>query len=140
MNAQSILAEFSRHGVRLRAEGDKLIAKPLSAVTPELREAVRQHKAALLALLAAKHEQAEIDRIARLDAERREADRQASRGYDFDPELSEPARRGRNRPPREHRWLEAAPRSQHRRHLPALRRGTAYRRDYGRPGGRQGRR
>jgi hypothetical protein len=85
MNAQSILAEFSRHGVRLRAEGDKLIAKPLSAVTPELRAAVRQHKVALLALLAAKHEQAEIDRIARLDAERREADRQANRGYDFDP-------------------------------------------------------
>jgi hypothetical protein len=51
MNAQSILTELSRHGVRLRAEGDKLIAKPLSAVTPELREAVRQHKAALLDLL-----------------------------------------------------------------------------------------
>lgn len=51
MNAESILAEFGRHGVRLRVEGDRLIARPLSAVTPELREAVRQHKAALLDLL-----------------------------------------------------------------------------------------
>jgi hypothetical protein len=51
MNAQSILTEFSRRGITLRAEGDRLIAKPLSAVSPELREAVRRHKAALLAHL-----------------------------------------------------------------------------------------
>jgi hypothetical protein len=36
-------------------------------------------------VVAACHERVEIDRIARLDAERREADRHAQRGYDFDP-------------------------------------------------------
>jgi hypothetical protein len=50
-----------------------------------LREAVRQHKADLLALLRADQEQVEIDPTAQLDAQRREADRQARHGYDFDP-------------------------------------------------------
>ena len=35
--------------------------------------------------VAAGHERVEIDRIARLDAKRRQADRDAQRGYDFDP-------------------------------------------------------
>jgi hypothetical protein len=52
MNAQSILTEFGRHGITLRAEGDKLIAKPLSAVPPELLALARHHKSELLATLA----------------------------------------------------------------------------------------
>lgn len=51
MNGHSILAEFTRRGITLRAEGGRLIAKPLSSVPPELLEAARQHKAELLALL-----------------------------------------------------------------------------------------
>jgi hypothetical protein len=54
MNAHSILVEFRLRGIELRAEGDKLIAKPLSAVTPELRESVRQHKAEILSVLVSK--------------------------------------------------------------------------------------
>jgi hypothetical protein len=54
MNARSILTEFNRRGIELRAVGNKLIAKPLSAVTPELRESVRQHKAEILSALASK--------------------------------------------------------------------------------------
>ena len=84
LTAHEIISELTRRGVALRAEGDRIIARPLSAVPPELREAVRQHKTAVLNLLCVDHEQAEIARIARLDAERREADRQARRGYDFD--------------------------------------------------------
>jgi hypothetical protein len=85
LTAHEIISELTRRGVALRTEGGRIIARPLSAVPPELREAVRQHKTAVLNLLCAGHEQAETDRIARLDAERREADRQARRGYDFDP-------------------------------------------------------
>ena len=36
MNGHSILAEFTRRGITLRAEGGRLIAKPLSSVPPEL--------------------------------------------------------------------------------------------------------
>ena len=48
----SILTELGRRGIRLRAEGDKPSPRPLSAVSRELREAARQHKTTLLALLS----------------------------------------------------------------------------------------
>jgi hypothetical protein len=83
--AVAILAELSSRGLHIepRPNGNLYIA-PKDLLTPELLERVRAHKAALLAHLRASGEQAEVDRIARLDAERREADRQATRGYDFD--------------------------------------------------------
>lgn len=70
MTPQTILNEFNRRGIRLRAEGDKLIAKPLSAVPPELRAAVRVNKAALLTCLRTEQARAETDRLARADGRR----------------------------------------------------------------------
>jgi hypothetical protein len=52
MNAHEITRELTRRGVSLRAEGDRIIAKPLSAVPLGLREAARAAKPQLLALLA----------------------------------------------------------------------------------------
>jgi hypothetical protein len=85
MDAQSLIVELAARGIQLIPNPPKLIAVPADKLTDKDCEVIRRHKADLLALLAAKHEQAEIDRLARLDAERREADRQARRGYDFDP-------------------------------------------------------
>lgn len=85
MNAEALIVDFRRRGIRLIPNPPKLSVEPASKLTDEDRKAIRQHKAAILARLAAQHEQAEIVQVARLDAERREADRQAGRGYDFDP-------------------------------------------------------
>ena len=51
-----MIAELTRLGVRLRVEDGRIFAKPLSAVPPELREAVRAHKAELLVTLCAERE------------------------------------------------------------------------------------
>lgn len=85
MDAQALISAFVERGVSLTADGDHLVAKPASRLTDADRAAIRAAKAELLAHLRADQEQAEIDRIARLDAERRERDRQAGRGYDFEP-------------------------------------------------------
>jgi hypothetical protein len=82
MDAQALISNLAARGIALIPDGSSLIARPRERLTDADREAIRQRKAGLLTLL---REQAEIDRIARLDAERREADRQANRGYDFDP-------------------------------------------------------
>jgi hypothetical protein len=84
-NAQTLISSLAARGIGLIPDGSTLIARPRERLTEADRERIRRHKADLLALLAAKHEQAESDRIALLDVERREADRQAKRGYDFDP-------------------------------------------------------
>jgi hypothetical protein len=49
--AQALLAELRAIGVEVVAHGDRLRFKPPSAVTPELRERLRKHKEALLALV-----------------------------------------------------------------------------------------
>jgi hypothetical protein len=115
MDAPTLFTELSKRGIRLIPNPPKLIAVPAAKLTDADCERILQNKADLLALLAAKHEQAETDRICRrcgyhmydservfcpacktrlntdkreavlLDAERRETDRQAQRGYDFDP-------------------------------------------------------
>jgi hypothetical protein len=85
MDAQSLIAELATRGIRLIPNPPKLIAVPAAKLTDKDCEVIRRHKAGLLALLVVRQEQAETDRIARLDAERREVDRQAKRGYDFDP-------------------------------------------------------
>lgn len=46
-----LLATLRARGVVLEPAGDKLRYAPADVVAPELREAIRQHKAALLALL-----------------------------------------------------------------------------------------
>jgi uncharacterized Zn finger protein (UPF0148 family) len=114
MDVHALFTELSKRGIRLIPNPPKLIAVPAAKLTDEDCEAIRHHKADLLALLAAKHKQAETARICRpcgyhiydservfcpacktrlntdkreavlLDAERRETDRQAKRGYDFD--------------------------------------------------------
>ena len=84
--AAEILVELDARNVRPVLVGDKLkLRGPADRITPELVERVRVCKTELLGLLAAEREQAEIERIARLDAERREADRHAKRGDDYDP-------------------------------------------------------
>jgi hypothetical protein len=84
MTAAMLIAEFHQRGIRLIPEPPKLAVEPASKLTGIDRERIRKHKADLLALLSAEHKKAEINRIGRLDTERREADRQAGRGYDFD--------------------------------------------------------
>ncbi len=50
-NTQTLLAELTRRGIRLRFEGDLLQYHPRSAMTPDLLERVRAHKAELRSLL-----------------------------------------------------------------------------------------
>ncbi len=53
MNASALLSELRRRDIQLRAEGSELrCSAPPGALTPELRERLREHKADLLALLA----------------------------------------------------------------------------------------
>jgi hypothetical protein len=54
MTPAALLAECRRHGVVLTAEGDRLVYRaPRRLLTPELRAALVEHKAGLLALLQA---------------------------------------------------------------------------------------
>lgn len=50
--AAQVLAELTAHGLRVRAEGDRLALSPPSALTPEPRERALAHKRELLAMLA----------------------------------------------------------------------------------------
>jgi hypothetical protein len=79
MDAQSLIVELAARGIRLIPNPPKLIAVPAAKLTDEDCEAIRRHKAGLLALLVAQQEQADTERIVRLDAERHEADRHARR-------------------------------------------------------------
>lgn len=49
--AAALLAELRRRGVELRPAGDRIRYRPAAAVPPELVAELRQHKAAVLALL-----------------------------------------------------------------------------------------
>ena len=51
MNAAEILSELEARHVELAVNGDRLRFRPVSAVPAELREALRLHKAELLAML-----------------------------------------------------------------------------------------
>jgi thioesterase domain-containing protein len=53
VSAAALLSELRRREIQLRAEGSELrCSAPAGALTPELREELRRHKADLLALLA----------------------------------------------------------------------------------------
>jgi hypothetical protein len=52
MNAFELLQDFRSRGVLLEVQAGKLRFAPRDAVTPELRDALREHKADLLLLLA----------------------------------------------------------------------------------------
>ena len=51
MIATELLADLTRLGIRLEAHGDRLRFWPRSAVTPELADRMKAHKAELLAVL-----------------------------------------------------------------------------------------
>lgn len=52
MGAPEVLAELTRRGVEVVAVGDRLRFRPPSAITPDLRAALVEHKADLLRLLS----------------------------------------------------------------------------------------
>ena len=53
MTLLGLLVELKRLNVKLSLAGDKLrLEAPAGVLTPELKEALRQHKAALIALLS----------------------------------------------------------------------------------------
>ncbi len=51
MGARDLLVELRAEGFRLTAEGDRLVVRPASKLTPELREVVAAAKPELLALV-----------------------------------------------------------------------------------------
>ena len=56
MSASALLSELRRRDIQLQAVGSELrCSAPPGALTPELREQLRQHKSDLLALLASAH-------------------------------------------------------------------------------------
>ena len=52
MSAAAVLSELRRRGVELVAAGGRLRFRPVQAVSPDLVEQMRAHKAELLAILA----------------------------------------------------------------------------------------
>jgi TubC N-terminal docking domain len=114
VGAQALISNLTARGITLTPNGDSVVVRPRERLTDADRAAIRHSKPALLAhlragmelrreratapdsrhpLIEADREQAAIDHIAQLDAERREADRQANRGYDFDPSAPSHAER-----------------------------------------------
>lgn len=61
MNAAGIIALAGAHGVRLIASDKRISAKPASAVTAELRDAIRNHSAELLKVLTHDHRSTSVD-------------------------------------------------------------------------------
>lgn len=51
MNAAKIIEQFNALGITLKVREGKIVARPISAVPPDLAETVRQHKEELLKLL-----------------------------------------------------------------------------------------
>lgn len=52
MTVTALLSELERRGVRLQTDGSRVGFSPAGAVTPDLRQAIREHKPALLKLLS----------------------------------------------------------------------------------------
>ncbi len=61
MNAPSIIAKARTQGVMLTADTKRIIAKPTTRLTPELREAIPSHSAELLKVLTHDHRCARFD-------------------------------------------------------------------------------
>ena len=51
MSAAELLLDLGRLGIRLEADGDRLRYSPRSALTPDLANRLKAHKAELLAML-----------------------------------------------------------------------------------------
>src|SRR5262249_4906008 len=52
MTAAAVLTELRARGVNISARGDRLLVEPASALTPDLRARVLEHKPELIAILA----------------------------------------------------------------------------------------
>lgn len=52
MGGRETFLDLAARGIRLAAQGDRLVARPASRLTDEDRDAIRQHRASLLRLLA----------------------------------------------------------------------------------------
>jgi len=52
MTTADLMAELRRRGIELKADGNRLRFRPVSAVPPDLRAAMTEHKAEILAVLA----------------------------------------------------------------------------------------
>ncbi len=61
MDGRAIVALTSAHGVKLTAYNSRVIARPASALTNELRHAIRAHKLELIRFLAHDNRFASID-------------------------------------------------------------------------------
>jgi hypothetical protein len=58
MNAAKLIEELGSRGVMVEAAGDRLrVDAPKGAVTPELREALAEHKTEVIALITIKEEE-----------------------------------------------------------------------------------
>ena len=62
MTATRLIADLARLGIRLEAHGDRLRYSPRSAVTPDLADRMKAHKAELLAILRRDPDDPAIDR------------------------------------------------------------------------------
>lgn len=74
MSAAEIVADLARRGIRLEADGERLRYFPRSALTPDLLDRLKAHKAELLAAIERFEERAAIREfdagLSRHDAER----------------------------------------------------------------------
>jgi hypothetical protein len=88
LEAATLIADLASRGITLVAEPPDLFAESEAEISEPDRVLIRLHKQPLLAVLleksAVQREAAEIERIAKLDAERNERDRRLGRGYDYD--------------------------------------------------------
>jgi hypothetical protein len=82
--AFEVLSEIQRRGVTLLVRDGKLIARPISAVPPDLAERARQHRAEIIKFLHCQPGP-ETVRIAGSDADRNTRDLPFKHGYDYDP-------------------------------------------------------
>lgn len=86
MTPADLLASLRARGVGLRAAGGRLFASPASALTPADHAALREHKAAILPLVAAAPSPSEDDLREQAIAEA--LDREAAEGTDPFPGAS----------------------------------------------------
>jgi hypothetical protein len=68
MNAAELLLDLGRLGIRLEAHGDRLRYSPRSALTPDLADRLKAHKAELLVMLRPTPELAPALSVATSDA------------------------------------------------------------------------
>ncbi len=61
MNATGIIALAGAHGVTLTADAKRIISKPAAGLSPDVREAIRNHSAQLLELLSHDNRPTSID-------------------------------------------------------------------------------